>query len=405
MRGGCINLAKTEIFYTKEDVELLKTTAPPSKKFENLIGQEYGQLRVIEFCGRKDKHSWWFCECPCGNIIQTSSNRLRGGKKIKCSSCTSESYSDRRYRGDKYYLKIIYDKLPNISIVSSVKNNGSEPWEWYCNGCDVNFKAVPTNMILPRYKHTPCLCGKGAGFRGWTKELREVRQILPLCKENNLTFLGWVDSYKNSVSRIKVMCSKHKPWDTRLNNFINGFGCPYCADEKPPSNKNPSDIIISKGYSVHGDLYRYDNFVYKCSRTPSDIFCTRCNSTFKQSYDNHINKRKGCPECKGRGYNKNLAGYFYIQSLDDTYIKFGITNIGAQYRMQEQSSKSIFEHKILYEWYFEDGNIPDKMERTVKDNFTCKVCSKEDMPSGYTETCRIEELPSILTTLKIKGFI
>lgn len=46
-------------------------------KTENLIGQYFGQLKVIERdCARKER-AYWVCECSCGKTISVSGTKLR----------------------------------------------------------------------------------------------------------------------------------------------------------------------------------------------------------------------------------------------------------------------------------------------------------------------------------------
>lgn len=52
-----------------------------------LVGERFGKLVVIaENPNRKGAYGRiWLCRCDCGNYIELSSARLRGGEKLACS--------------------------------------------------------------------------------------------------------------------------------------------------------------------------------------------------------------------------------------------------------------------------------------------------------------------------------
>ena len=51
---------------------------------ENLVGQVFGRLKVIERVANKGKHTAWRCACECGNVIETLSQRLKNGESRSC---------------------------------------------------------------------------------------------------------------------------------------------------------------------------------------------------------------------------------------------------------------------------------------------------------------------------------
>lgn len=54
----------------------------------NLIGQNFGQLSVIEeLQERKNKSVVWLCQCTCGNKIKLTTKELRSDGIISCPNC------------------------------------------------------------------------------------------------------------------------------------------------------------------------------------------------------------------------------------------------------------------------------------------------------------------------------
>lgn len=52
--------------------------------FNDLTGQKYGDLTVLEYVGRKNLHSYWKCRCSCGKEIVVTANNLRRNHTTSC---------------------------------------------------------------------------------------------------------------------------------------------------------------------------------------------------------------------------------------------------------------------------------------------------------------------------------
>lgn len=55
-----------------------------SKKFIDLSGQTFGQLKVIRYVGHRGGKNAWECECTCGKTSVASSSNLRRGNSTTC---------------------------------------------------------------------------------------------------------------------------------------------------------------------------------------------------------------------------------------------------------------------------------------------------------------------------------
>ena len=74
---GCLH---TEVLQSRKDG---KTWT--SKNFENLLGQTFGQLLVVEKTDkRKSRRVVWKCLCSCGNYVEVSSKYLKSGMVKSC---------------------------------------------------------------------------------------------------------------------------------------------------------------------------------------------------------------------------------------------------------------------------------------------------------------------------------
>ncbi len=62
-----------------------------SKTFRNdLTGQRFGRLTVLEFVPNGEINSYWKCQCDCGNILITRADALRSGKAKSCGCWNRE---------------------------------------------------------------------------------------------------------------------------------------------------------------------------------------------------------------------------------------------------------------------------------------------------------------------------
>ena len=67
-----------------------------SKSFKNdLRGQRFGRLTVLEFVPTEDKISHWLCKCDCGNITTVAGKRLRNGHTQSCGCLQTEQAAKR----------------------------------------------------------------------------------------------------------------------------------------------------------------------------------------------------------------------------------------------------------------------------------------------------------------------
>ena len=130
-----------------------------------------------------------------------------------------------------------------------------------------------------------------------------------------------------------------------------------------------------------------------------EIICHE-HGSFWQSPANHMSGGNGCPDCSVFGYRTSKSGWLYLQTLNDEFIKIGITNHTPERRMKEHKKNSSLEHKIVGKWFFDDGNIPLAIETKIKQSFRCGVVSSDVMEDGHSETMFISELPKVLEMIR-----
>lgn len=115
--------------------------------------------------------------------------------------------------------------------------------------------------------------------------------------------------YKGSHEIVTIGCRIHGEFERIANHHLNGYGCKECVGIKPTTElflngsryrgyvrvKLTTEVFKEKAQKLHGDLYDYENSVYKGSQEKVTIRC-RVHGEFKQLAISHL-YGTGCREC------------------------------------------------------------------------------------------------------------
>lgn len=166
--------------------------------------------------------------------------------------------------------------------------------------------------------------------------------------------------------------------------------------DRPKGKITPLEDTLKAFRETHGERYLYevDRDVGALEHIP--IVC-REHGRFFQSVSQHKDGR-GCPNCAKYGFRQKFSGYFYIQLLEGAsglFLKYGITNVGPNERMQQTSSKSTFKHSLIYSQFELDGKKCRFIENNLKKKY--KGClTKKDLPDGFSETVCADRIFDVL---------
>lgn len=86
------------------------------QKLNDLKGQKFGRLTVLDRDLSKTKHdAWWFCQCDCGKIISTMGARLKNNSCKSCGclqkeliSCRQKTHGETKTRLYNLWQKMKY---------------------------------------------------------------------------------------------------------------------------------------------------------------------------------------------------------------------------------------------------------------------------------------------------------
>ena len=115
--------------------------------------------------------------------------------------------------------------------------------------------------------------------------------------------------YKNSKTKVCIICPEHGEFWQKAGSHINGCGCPKCAKNYIQTKEE----FIKKAKKVHGDKYDYSKVEYVNNHTKVCITCP-IHGEFSMYPENHINSKQGCPKCGNlrKGLNKKSTTEDFI---------------------------------------------------------------------------------------------
>jgi hypothetical protein len=190
-------------------------------KYKNLLGKQYGRLKVFEEFGRnKYGYVLWKCKCNCGNIITVSSSVLISGnvqscgcyhkevmKKYNTYDLSGEYGIGYTSKGEPFYFDLNdYDKIKNYCW-SYDKNK-------YLNSKDIkSHKIIKMHRLLMDIINKPKFIVDhifGINYDNRKSELRIVE-----IQQNNYNH----NKYKNNSSGCTGVsyCKKLNKWQVEIN--------------------------------------------------------------------------------------------------------------------------------------------------------------------------------------------
>lgn len=131
--------------------------------------------------------------------------------------------------------------------------------------------------------------------------------------------------YKNTYTKIIIICPIHGDFLQIPKNHQKGHGCPKCAvDFKSKLLSNGINEFISKSISKHGDRYDYSKSIYINNKTKLSIICKE-HGEYMMSPSHHYNGH-GCSSCSNN-YRKTNEEFINLCNIlhSDKYL-YNLTN-------------------------------------------------------------------------------
>lgn len=164
--------------------------------------------------------------------------------------------------------------------------------------------------------------------------------------------------YKNSSTKVKIVCPTHGVFSQEPHHHIMGAGCYDCARKRIRKAVGgraikAASVFEAKARKLHGNKYNYEKVKYKNSATKVEITCPH-HGLFSQTPSGHLSS-KGCPDC-GReiasGWSrsqfvayanevsKGVATIYIIKCWNEseTFYKIGVTTQSVSKRFHNNKS-------------------------------------------------------------------
>lgn len=220
--------------------------------------------------------------------------------------------------------------------------------------------------------------------------------------------------YKNSHTKVCIICPKHGEFWQIPTNHLRGQGCPSCGNERI-SQKRKSNLqeFVKRAIKVHGEKYDYSKVEYLNNFTKVCIICPE-HGEFWQIPNGHLSG-KGCRKCKQSKLERILTVYFdahEIKYQHDTHMPFlgrqhldfylpdynvGIECQGEQHLLREMKYK------------YSKRTLEDQIALDKKKNALCKehgvrllyfvdqgVLRRSKVIPDFYENCLFTELEELI---------
>jgi hypothetical protein len=99
--------------------------------------------------------------------------------------------------------------------------------------------------------------------------------------------------YKNSATKVEIICPIHGPFYQKPNSHLNGRGCNLCSHN---NTQHSAEMFFIRANDIHHQKYNYSLVIYKNARTKIKIICPT-HGVFEQTPDSHL-QGHGCSKCR-----------------------------------------------------------------------------------------------------------
>lgn len=178
-------------------------------------------------------------------------------------------------------------------------------------------------------------------------------------------------NYKNSASKVVIICPNHGKFEQSPHGHLLGDGCSECSKKK----QYTTETAARKVEQVHGGNIKFiDEFNVKT--TNKYKFLCKCGNIWNSMLDSII-RGSGCPACAKTGFNKySEKSYFYILEIDgkSKFTKFGISsNIKDRFREHRfnlRKAECFYNNSVIIET---TGQAAFNLEQHILHNYECGV--------------------------------
>lgn len=203
-------------------------------------------------------------------------------------------------------------------------------------------------------KKVEIVCKKhGSFFQTPSKHTGKTRRGCPKCNGGvNITTEDFISKatkvhegvydyslveYKNTGTKVKILCKIHGVFKQTPSNHLHGYGCKKCAiihnkDRQIHNTEDFKNAVYAK-YGI--EVYTYDKSVYDGKKSPITVTCKFCNKDvhFSQAESAYRKAKTTSCECRSdwvyggfKPYLPAILYYVKVEHNGTTAYKIGVTN-------------------------------------------------------------------------------
>jgi len=284
LRYGCVQCARDQSIKKKKESFIERANKKHNNKYDySKLEYINSYTKSIIICSEHGKfeqtpqaHLKYGCK-QCGHI--------QSGKIISCSKSEFIKRANKKHN-DKYdYSKVEYRNLSSrIKIIcpehGEFIQKANNHLKYGCQKCGIKSLCSDNDLFMT----------KAIKKHGYKYDYSKV-------------------DYKNSYSKITIICPEHGEFEQAPSCHLNGRGCAKCSEH------NVKDFI-KKARAVHGFKYDYSMVEYKNKIIKVKIICPK-HGEFEQRPYLHI-AGKNCQKCVAEGFFCNTNEF-----IEKSRIKHG----------------------------------------------------------------------------------
>lgn len=279
-----------------------------------------------------------FEQTPNGHLLGKNCPKCVGGVKLTTEEFINKAYSIHKDRYD--YSKVVYiNNHTKVQIVCSIHGI---------------FEQTPNGHLLGN-NCPKCVGGISMDTKDFISKAKDIHN-------NKYDYTNVV--YKNSHTKVQIVCKTHGVFEQRPHGHLAGRGCKYCGG----SAKKSLDIFKKDANSIHSSKYDYSLVTSNMYYEKIPIVCKE-HGTFYQQVGSHL-AGNGCPNCAVYGFNVNkpaIVYYLQVQHDNILYYKIGITNRDIDNRYSVSDKIKIL-NKVVH--ICKLGSIARRIEKRIIDKYS-----------------------------------
>jgi hypothetical protein len=230
-----------------------------------------------------------------------------------CKKLTTEEFIQKakKIHGDKYDYSLVEYKDAKTKIKIICPKHGK-------------FEQIPKNH-LSGYQCPKCV---GGVKYSQTEFLNKAKQ------KHGFKYDYSKVKYKNSLTKVIIICAKHGEFIQRPGKHLLGQGCPKCSPGKILTTRE----FIKRANKIHSNKYNYSLTVYKNTDSKVKIICPK-HGVFLQTPYKHMSGQC-CPHCNSsKGENK----------IEQILIEHNIF-----FHPQKRFKECFFKKKLSFDFFLSD---------------------------------------------------